>query len=61
METCLSPLHGVERVSAVSGVLHEFYVLDVKIGEMIFQILDDQEKHEEGTSVIKNGWYSNTD
>lgn len=54
-------LRGVERVSAVSGVLHEFCVLDVKIGEMILQILDDQETHEKVTSAIKNGGYSNTE
>lgn len=54
-------LHGLERVSVVSGVLHEFYVLDVRTGEMILHILDDQEKHEKVTSAIRNGWYSNTE
>lgn len=60
METFIS-LHGVERVSIVSGVLHEFYVLDVKIAEVFLQMLDDQEKHEKVTSAIKNGWQLNTE
>lgn len=48
-------LHGVERVSIVSGVLHEFYVSDVKIGGMILQILGDQEKHEQLLQLLRMG------
>lgn len=53
--------HGVEGLSVVSGVLHEFYVLDAEIGETALQMLDDQEKHKKVTSAIKNGWHLNTE
>lgn len=36
-------------------VLHEFYVSHVKIGGMILQILDDQEKDEKLHQLLRMG------